>query len=81
MVEAALNTEGIINGKYRPFVFISEFTNYGTIYELRSFTNRPNESMRIQSELRKNIFDTFHKNNIDTRVPDAQQNLDKNKID
>ena len=74
MVEAAISTEGIISEKYMPYVFLSGFSNYGAIYELRSFTNKPNEFVKIQSDLRKNIFDLFHKNNIDMTVPDAQQN-------
>jgi small-conductance mechanosensitive channel len=74
MIEAALSTEGIISEKNMPFVFLSGFSNYGAIYELRSFTNKPNEFVKIQSDLRKNIFDMFHKNNIDMTVPDAQQN-------
>jgi small-conductance mechanosensitive channel len=80
LVESALRTEGIINEKYRPFVFLSEFGNYGVTYELRAFTDRPNESMKIQSDLRKSIFDMFLKYNIDMRVPDAQQNIENNKI-
>jgi small-conductance mechanosensitive channel len=76
MIEAALNTEGIIISEINmPFVFLSGFNNYGVIYELRSFTNKPNEFVKIQSDLRKNIFDVFHKNNIDMTVPDAQQNI------
>ncbi|MGN6623721.1 MAG: mechanosensitive ion channel family protein [Candidatus Nitrosocosmicus sp.] len=71
MVEAALITEGIISEKNMPFVFLSGFSHYGAIYELRSFTNKPNEFFKIQSDLRKNIFDMFHKNNIDMTVPDA----------
>ena len=77
LIEAAKNTNGITIDKEVPFVLISEFNNYAAEYELRAFTNKPNEFLKIQSELRKKIFDIFHDNKIDMTVPEAQQNFDK----
>jgi small-conductance mechanosensitive channel len=77
LIEAAKNTNGITIDKEVPFVLISEFNNYAAVYELRAFTNKPNEFLKIQSELRKKIFDIFHDNKIDMTVPEAQQNFDK----
>lgn len=32
--------------------------------------------MRIQSEIRKNIYDSFQKHGLDLTIPQAQMNLD-----
>jgi small-conductance mechanosensitive channel len=62
-----------------PTVLLSEFYNYAAVYELRSYTNKPNEFLKIQSDLRKNIFDILKKNEINMTVPDAQQTIDMRK--
>ena len=80
MIEAAKNTEGIIIDKPSPFVLLSEFSNYAAIYELRVYTNKPNEFLIIQSDLRKNIFDILHKNSVEMTVPEAQKTIDSRKI-
>ena len=49
---------------------------YAAVYELRAYTNRANEFLRIQSEIRKNIYDSFQKYGIDLTVPQAQMNFD-----
>src|ERR687889_669976 len=43
LIDAAKNTNGITIDKEVPFVLISEFNNCAAIYELRAFTNKPNE--------------------------------------
>jgi small-conductance mechanosensitive channel len=79
MIEAAKNTEGVIVDKPSPFVLLSEFGNYAAVYELRAYTNKPNEFLKIQSDLRKNIFDIFNKNGVEMTVPDAQKTADSGK--
>jgi small-conductance mechanosensitive channel len=62
-----------------PTEWLSEFYNYDAVYELRAYTNKPNEFLKIQSDLRKNIFDILKKNEINMTVPDAQQTIDMRK--
>ncbi len=40
------------------------------------YMNKANESLRIQSEIRKNIYDSFQKHGLDLTIPHAQMNLD-----
>jgi small-conductance mechanosensitive channel len=53
LVEAAKDTEGIEADNPAPFVLLKKFENYGAVYELRAYTNKPNEYLKIQSEIRK----------------------------
>jgi small-conductance mechanosensitive channel len=71
LIEAATKVEGVVQTPY-PYLVLSELGDFAAIYELRAFTNRPNEFMRIQSEIRKNIFDTFQSNGIDLTTPAVQ---------
>jgi small-conductance mechanosensitive channel len=77
LIDAAKKTNGITIDKEVPFVLISEFNNFSAVYEIRAFTNKPNEFLKIQSDLRKNIFDIFHDNEINMTVPEAQLNYKK----
>ena len=76
LMDSAKNTEGIIPENPAPYVLIKRFDNYAVVYELRAYTNRANEYLRIQSEIRKNIYDSFQKHGIDLTVPQAQTNFD-----
>jgi small-conductance mechanosensitive channel len=81
LVESAKKTEGIIQDSQSPFVLLKRFDNYAAVYGLRAYTNRENEYLKIQSEIRKNIYDLFQKNGLDLTVPQAQTNMDKKDID
>lgn len=63
-----------------PFVLFVRFGDYGAVYELRAFTNKPREFLKIASEVRKRIYDSFQRNGIDLTVPQAQTTL-QNDID
>jgi small-conductance mechanosensitive channel len=71
LIEAATKVEGVRQTPY-PYLVLSELGDFAAIYELRAFTNRPNEFMRIQSEIRKNIYDTFQSNGVDLTTPAVQ---------
>ena len=58
---------------------MKKFENYGAIYELRAYTSKPNEYLKIQSEVRKKIHDLFQKHGLDLTVPQAQINLEDDK--
>lgn len=55
-----------------PFVFLVKFGDYGAVYDLRAYTNKPREFLKIASEVRKKIYDSFQKHGIDLTVPQAQ---------
>src|SRR5215204_5301650 len=71
LIDSAKSTEGIISENPSPYVLIKRFDNYAAVYELRA-----NEYLRIQSAIRKKIYDSFQKHGIDLTVPQAQMNFD-----
>ncbi len=75
LLEAAKKTEGIIENPV-PIVLLKRFDSYAAVYELRAYTNKPNEFLKIQSEIRKNVYELFQMNGLDLTVPQAQSNID-----
>ena len=89
LIESAKMTEGIITSNsatisfssslfVEPYVILKNFDDFGATYELRAYTNRPNEYQKLQSEIRKNIYDVFQQHGLDLTVPQAQ--IDSSKI-
>lgn len=74
MADAASRTDGIIR-EPAPLVVMKRFHDYAAVYELRAFTDRPNEYLKIQSEMRKNLYDAFQAAGIDLTVPQAQSSV------
>lgn len=64
-----------------PFVLLVKFGDYGAVYDLRAFTNKPREFLKITSEIRKRIYDSFQKSGIDLTVPQAQIGLDEDVME
>jgi small-conductance mechanosensitive channel len=73
--EAAKKTQGI-NADPAPVVLLKRFDSYAAVYELRAYTNKPNEFLKIQSETRKNVYELFQMHGLDLTVPQAQSNID-----
>lgn len=92
LIESAKMTEGIIivsssntistssSSSKEPYVILKNFDDYGATYELRAYTNRPNEYQRLQSEIRKNIYDMFQNHGLDLTVPQAQIDMVNNGL-
>lgn len=59
-----------------PFVLLVKFEDYGALYNLRAFTNKPKEFLKIASEIRKRIYDSFQKNGMELTVPQAQISME-----
>ncbi len=76
LVEAASNTVGIIHDNPKPYVILKRFDNFAAVFELRAYTKRSNEFLRIQSDIRESVFDSFQKSGLDLTVPQAQINFD-----
>ena len=76
LVKAASNTSGIISDIPKPYVILKRFDNFAAVFELRAYTKRSNEFLRIQSDIRENIYEIFQRNGIDLTVPQAQINFD-----
>jgi small-conductance mechanosensitive channel len=60
-----------------PYVLLVKFGDYGATYDLRAYTNKPREFLKIASEMRKKIYDSFQERGIDLAVPQAQIGYDK----
>ena len=85
LIESAKMTEGILSSSSsaislttEPYVILKTFDDYGVKYELRAYTKRPNEYQKLQSEIRKNIYDMFQKHGLDLTVPQAQIDIVEN---
>jgi small-conductance mechanosensitive channel len=63
------------------YVILKSFDDYGVTYELIAYTNKPNEYQKLQSEIRKNIYDTFQKHGLNLTFPQAQIDIVKNNLD
>lgn len=79
LIEAAKRTEGIIS-KPPPFVLITRFDNFAAVYELRAYTNRPNEYLQLESAVRENIYQIFQREQIDLTTPNILTHLDDKKM-
>lgn len=75
LLEAVAITMKIINEPH-PFVLIKKLDSCGAIYELRAYTNRPNEFFNIESDMRKNVYDLFQLHGLDLTVPQAQTDIE-----
>ncbi|HEX7257311.1 MAG TPA: mechanosensitive ion channel domain-containing protein, partial [Nitrososphaeraceae archaeon] len=95
LIESANMTEGIISSTFNnvssstlssssssiePYVILKSFDDYGATYELRAYTKRPNEYQKLQSEIRKNVYDIFQNHGLDLTVPQAQIDLVENNL-
>ena len=76
LVEAASNTVGIISDNPKPYVILKRFDNFAAVFELRAYTKRSNEFLRIQSDIRESVFESFQRSGLDLIIPEAQINLD-----
>jgi small-conductance mechanosensitive channel len=63
--EAAKKTQGI-SADPAPVVLLKRFDSYAAVYELRAYTNKPNEFLKIQSEIRKNVYELFQMHGLDS---------------
>jgi len=80
MTEGILSATNTISLTTAPYVILKKFDDYGATYELRAYTKMPNEYQKLQSEIRKNVYDIFHKHGLDLTVPQAQTDIVKNDL-
>ncbi|HZD34908.1 MAG TPA: mechanosensitive ion channel domain-containing protein [Nitrososphaeraceae archaeon] len=73
LIDCAGNTNGVLQLPKAPYVMLTGLEKYAANYELRALTDKPNEFLRIQSEMRKKIYDTFHSQGIGLTVPLLQE--------
>lgn len=78
LIRAAQDTAGIIPNPH-PYVMMTRLDNFAAVYELRAYTDKPNEYLRIQSDVRENVYEIFQKAGIDLTTPEVLTRLgDKN---
>ena len=73
LLESATKTQGVLDTP-TPFVLLARFDNFASTYQLKCYTDKPNEYLRIQSNLRKSIYDVFLDNDIDLTTPNILKN-------
>ncbi len=93
LIDSTKDIEGIISSSFHdmdvfqstgpnkvddPHVLLTQFNDYSALYELRAYTNNPNEFLRVESEIRKRIYDSFQKHGLDLTIPQAQVDIDSN---
>jgi small-conductance mechanosensitive channel len=59
LLQAASATEDVLSDP-DPYVLVPELANYVVIYEINGYTDKPNQLVKIYSDLHKNILDIFH---------------------
>lgn len=64
LVEAASNTVGILSDSPKPYIILKRFDNFAAVFELRVYTKRSNEFIRIQSDIRERVFESFQKSGL-----------------
>jgi small-conductance mechanosensitive channel len=71
LVDAASNTVGIIRDNPKPYVILKRFDSFAAVFELKAYTKRSNEFLRIQSDIRESVFESFQRSGLDLTVPQA----------
>lgn len=69
LIEAASETPGIISDNPKPYVILKRFDNFAALYELRAYTKRSNEFLKIQSDIREKVYELFQIKGIDLTTP------------
>lgn len=65
LIECAEETEGIMTSRERrPFVLLTDLGKYTVTYEINAYTDRPNELVKIKSDLIDNILKVFKESKI-----------------
>lgn len=76
LVEAAGRTDGIIPNP-PPYVLLVRFDNFAAVFELRAYTDRPNEFLKIESDIRESVYKAFKDKGIDLTTPDVLRRIDE----
>jgi small-conductance mechanosensitive channel len=78
LIEAALNSEGIIK-EIKPFVLQTSLDDFYVSYELNAYTDQPNRMAFVFSELHKNIQDKFNEAGVEIMSPHYGAQRDGNQ--
>lgn len=68
LIKAANETPGIVSAP-KPYIILKRLDDFAALYELRSYTDEPNLFLRIESDIRENIYKIFQRNGIDLTTP------------
>ena len=79
MINAAKNTEGILNDP-QPYVYQTSLDDFYVSYQINAFTDRPNSMASIYSDLHKNLQDQFNAAGIEMLSPHYQAIRDGNRV-
>jgi len=73
LLESAAKTQGVLATPVSQ-VLLVRFDSFAAVYQLRCYTDRPNEYQKLQSNLRKNIYDTIKSNGLSLTTPNVLKN-------
>lgn len=68
LLRAVSMTDGLLQ-EPKPFVLMKKLGDFGAVYEVKAYTDRPNRLVVIYSDLMKNIVDVFSQAGIDLLSP------------
>ena len=68
MIEAALNTPGVIDDP-RPFILETSLQDYYPVYQVNAYIRDANSLSQIYSDLHQNIQDVFNEAGIEIMSP------------
>ena len=78
LIEAARTTDGV-ESEPAPFVLQTALGNFAVDYQLIATTREPKQKRVIESELRRNVLDVFHREGIEIMTPTVSSLRDGNQ--
>jgi len=73
LLESAAKTQDVLTTPVSQ-VLLVKFDSFAAVYQLWCYTDRPNEYQKLQSNLRKNIYDTIKSNGLSLTTPNVLKN-------
>jgi len=79
LIAAALATDGVLP-EPAPFVFQTSLNDFHVSYEINAYTHRPNDMIRIYSDLHRSIQDQFNQAGVEIMSPAYTSLRDGNRV-
>jgi small-conductance mechanosensitive channel len=79
LISAAVATDGVLS-EPAPFVLQTSLNDFHVSYEINAYTHRPNEMIRIYSDLHRNIQEKFNEAGVEIMSPAYTSLRDGNRV-
>ncbi|HSA98672.1 MAG TPA: mechanosensitive ion channel family protein [Candidatus Nitrosotenuis sp.] len=73
LLESAAKTQGVLDTPTSQ-VLLVRFDSFAAVYQLRCYTDKPNQYQKLQSDLRKNVYDAFKSSGLSLTTPNVLKN-------